>query len=201
MKRNKAFTLVELLIASGIFLILIIGIYSAFRTGMLGYSNISNTIDITQSARQIFERLNLDLRNCFPYSENSAKLSGTKNSLSFFTLVDSFDQGALTRKYALVLYNLDGNKLTRLIRADKESLNDKSEILPEEMSRDIENISFSYGYFDADTKSLQFQDTWGNKDAKKEQKMLPVAVKVKLSVKIKSQQDFERIIYLPAGIQ
>ncbi|MCX5715091.1 MAG: prepilin-type N-terminal cleavage/methylation domain-containing protein, partial [Candidatus Omnitrophica bacterium] len=68
MKKTKAFSLVELLIASAIFAVVMVSIYSAFRTGIFGYKNIRENIEIYQSARFILERINLDLRNAFAYS-------------------------------------------------------------------------------------------------------------------------------------
>ena len=200
MKSAKGFTLIELLIASSVFLILMVGVYSGLRTGMLGYSNISETIDTAQGARQILERINLDLRNCFAYSQDSSRFLGAADEISFLSLADVFTGETIRQQYAYISYKLEGNKLTRLMRCGKESLNEGSLMTPEEISSDIKSISFSYGYADANTKLLQFKDSWG-KDTPAEQKTLPAAVKVKLSIKMKAGQDFERVIYLPMGIE
>jgi prepilin-type N-terminal cleavage/methylation domain-containing protein len=199
-KKTRGFTLIELLIASSIFLILMIGVYSSFRTGMLGYSNISETIETTRAGRQILERVDLDLRNCFAFSQDSTKFLGTSGEISFLTLAQIFTDGAMSQQYAYISYKLERNKLTRLLRYGKESLNENSLIVPEEMNSDIKSISFSYGYPDANTKSLQFKDSWG-KDSPTEQKKLPAAVRIKLSIKMKADHNFERFIYLPMGIQ
>lgn len=200
MKKNiRAFTLVELLIASSIFLVVMLTIYSAFHTGIFAYRNIDKTINTYQTARQVLERMNLDLRTSIVYSDQEAQFTGNKNEVSFLTLTDTFskDTLALAQDYAFVSYQLAGDKLMRLCRKNKECLNYKSKIEPEEMAFNIEELNFSYGYINAIDKSLKFKDSWAGQDAPGEEAQLPVAIKVKLSLKDKIRQDFERTIFLP----
>ena len=192
----RAFTLVELLIASAIFLVVMLPIYSAFQSGIFGFRNIEETIDIYQTARQILERMNLDLRNSFAYSQDDAKFIGTKNEVSFLTLVDTFGEDTIVEDYAYVSYKLEENKLMRLCRKNKEALNDKSKIESDEMSSNIEKIDFSYGYIDLADQSLKFKDLWSGPDTPGEQGTLPVAIKVILTLKNKIKQDFQRTIFL-----
>ncbi len=173
-------------------------IYSAFHTGLFGYRNIEETIDVYQSARIILGRISLDLRNFFAYSQDNTKFIGTENEISFFTLVDAFTNNVIGQDYASITYKLEGDRLMRLCRKDKEALNDKSKIEPEEMAANIETIKFSFGYIDSTDNSLKFKDTWAGEDAPDEKKLSPIEVKVKLTLRNKTiKQDFERSVFLP----
>lgn len=188
---SHAFTLVELVIASAIFSVLMSTIYLSFHTGIFGYRNIEDTMNIYQSARQILERINLDLRNSFVYSNEKSWFSGNKNETAFLTLVDTFSENNPRLTYAFVSYRLESDKLMRLCRKDKESLNEKSKTQSEEMSSGVEELIFSYGYINPLTQSMEWKDSWDDP------KRLPSAVKIRLTIKNKSRQNFERTIFMP----
>lgn len=196
----NGFTLVELLIASSIFVIVMVTVYSAFHTGMFGYKNIDVTLTAYQAARQTLERLNSDVRNTFGFSQTEAGFSGDKSRVSFFAITDTFDNGGIKQDYSLISYQREGDKLMRLCRREKESLNNKSEIKAEEISADVEDIIFNYGYVAAGEDTLSWKDSWGDESASLEEKeKLPAALKVKLIIKNAKGFEFERTIFLPLG--
>jgi len=184
------FTLVELLITSSIFVVIMLTIYSAFHTGIFSYRNIQDSIDTHQAAGQILERINLDLRNCFVYSADETRFEGKNKQISFLALADSYQEDNIVQDYAFISYGLEGDKLMRLCRKNLEALNDKSEIKPEEMADNVD-IVFSYFYIDRADNSLKEKEIWNDP------KNLPTAVKINLTLKGKTELNFERIIYLP----
>lgn len=113
--------------------------------------------------------------------------------MSFFSLVDSFREENLAREYSLISYAQEENRLIRLARKGRESLKADSGVAAEEMASTLETIEFSYGYAEAVQETLIFKETWDDAKA------LPLAVKVKLALKDKINQEFERTIYLPAA--
>lgn len=191
MERTKAFSLVEALIASSIFVVVMTTIYSSFQAGIFGNKDIEENINIYQTARQILEQINLNLRNAFSYSADESKFTGEKDKLSFLTLVDSYQEEKILQDYAFVSYELQGDKLMRRCRRNQEALNDKSEIEPEEIGSYVDEIIFSYGYIEGGSQDLKWKDFWDGKTK------LPLAVKVELSLKNKIKHDFVRTIYLP----
>jgi prepilin-type N-terminal cleavage/methylation domain-containing protein len=195
MKRASSFTLIELLIASSILVILMVTVYSGFRTGIFSYRNIEETLDATQAARQILERLNSDLRNSFAYSDNETGFAGTGKEVAFLTLVDTFKDDLPTRDYAFISYRMEGDKLMRVCRKDKEALNTRSEISPQEMASGLE-ITFTYFKPSSTDSSLEEKDSWNVGNSQEEKQKLPAAVKVKLTLKGKNRQEFERKIFL-----
>ncbi len=187
--KNKSFTLIELLITSSIFMVVMLTVYISFNTGIFGYRNIEGTLSVSQTATKVLERINLDLRNSFAYSTDETKFSGSKNEISFLTLAQD---------YAFISYKLEENNFLRLCRRNQESLNDNSETEPKILASNLKEIVFSYGYVDPQSQILEWKDTWDDPI------LLPAAVKVNLSIKNEigrnsAEQDFERIIFLPAG--
>lgn len=188
MKKQKAFTLVEILIASLIFTVVMVSIYAAFHSGIFGYRSIDENIDTYQAARTILERLNTDLRNSFAYSGENAKFTGAEKEMAFLTLVDSYAD------FASVSYKLEGNKLMRLCKKNQEALKENSEIKPKEMAGNLE-IRFEYGYLPDGQQEIKFNNCWPA-DLSETDKPLPQAVRVNLTIKGKIEQNFERTIYL-----
>lgn len=188
MKKQKAFTLVEILIASLIFTVVMVSIYAAFHSGIFGYRSIDESIDTYQAARAILERLNTDLRNSFAYSDKNAKFTGAEKEMAFLALVDSYAD------FASVSYKLEGNKLMRLCKKNQEALKENSEIKPKEMAGNLE-IRFEYGYLPDGQQEIKFNNCWPA-DLSETDKPLPQAVRVNLTIKGKIEQNFERTIYL-----
>lgn len=190
MKKNNAFTLIELLIASGIFAVVMISAYSAFNSGLLGYRNIGERVDTYQAARTVLERLNPDLRNAFSYSRDEARFTGKKEEITFLTLADTYTQDKMIQEYAFAGYRLADKKMMRLLRRNRDALNNNSETQPEEMAAGVKELSFTYLYLDPADNSLKEKDSWDDPKA------LPAAVKVKLTFEGKIAQSFESTIFL-----
>jgi prepilin-type N-terminal cleavage/methylation domain-containing protein len=194
MRNNKGFTLIEVIITSVILVVVILVIYSSFYTGIFGYRDIEEHLDIYQSAGKIFNRLDLDLSNSFKYNSTDFGFNGTQEQMRFFTVVDKYRGENISQSYSFVSYRWDAanNTVMRLCRTDKDALNQTSDIEPEEIAVGIEAFSLSYGYQDPNKPDvLQFNQTWS--DPLK----FPLAVNVTMSIKQKNTQNFERTIYLP----
>ncbi len=186
------FTLLELIISSAIFLVVVLTIYSAFYAGVFGYHDIEENINTFQIARQIFERINSDLRNSVIYAQNETMFNGTNNAISFSSLTDRFSEDKIIQDYALISYKLEDKKLMRICLKNQEILtNSSSQAQEEEMDSNIEELSFSYGYIPEGKQAIEWKDSWDDPAA------LPAAVKVKLTLKNKIKQDFQRTIFLP----
>jgi type II secretory pathway component PulJ len=183
MRKISGFSLLELLITSSLFLILMLVIFSSFRTGVLGYKNIDKAIDSQILGQRILEMLNLDLRNAFAYSESQTKFQGAKNHLAFLAV--------RTEALSFISYKLEGDRLFRLSRKNKESLNPESEAVPKLIATNIEEFALNYAYGIDGDKSLKWQESWD------ETEKLPQAVKVRLVLKENPQRSFERAIFLP----
>lgn len=184
------FTFIELLIVSSICAVIMVTVYFSLSTGLFGYKGIEENNKICQSARQIMDRLNKDIRNSFFYIKEDTRFMGKQDELSFLALADSYSLGAVTQDYAFISYKLLEGKLLRLCRRGQDALNDKSQVKPEELLADVEEINFSYGSVAGFGQPIEWRELWDDP------KILPVAVKVKLVIKAKVKQTFERTIFL-----
>lgn len=196
MMHKRGVTLIELLIASAIFAVVIVSFYSAFYAGTFGSKNIEENISVSASARKIMERLNLDLRCAFAYSADDTKFTGTQNEVTFLTLIDSYRDDEIVQDFALVNYKLTADKLMRLCRKNEQSLSDKSLIIADEMAQNIGELVFTYMYRDA-AGGWHEKNSWaGVGDPSEEKNKLPDAIKVKLTIKGKAEYQFQRQIFL-----
>lgn len=180
----------ELLISVTVLSIIMLSIYSAFHTGMFGWRDIGNTIDIYEAANRILERLNLDIRNSFAYSQDESRFKGISNRVEFLTTVDLYQDKRVISEYAFVSYLVENDKLMRICRRGQDSLNEKSDAIAEEISSDVGGLAFSYGYLSSGGRELKFVDSWPSGNNAE----LPLAVKVSFGIKDKN---FERVIYIP----
>lgn len=184
-------SLVELLVASTIFTIIILGIYSVFQSGILSYNDIADNIDIYQRANRTFEYLNQDIRNYFTYSEEKSNFQGDAAKIEFLAIVNTFIEDEMTQDIAFVSYKFENNTLFRLCRKNQESLKADLDMEYDEMLQDIEDLSFSYGAVAALDEPLEWNDLWDDTTE------IPEAIKIKLNFKDMPQKTFERIIFLP----
>jgi len=175
------FTLLEILIATAIFLMLIVALYSA-------YAQVIKTREITSFrgeeefyTRLLVQRLNQELASLvFNPAGIASSFSGEKDSLSFYTDAYSlyYPANPLTR----VSYFREDEKVYReefpyLSLEEDES---KKFVILEK----VEELEFSY--FDG----RRWQDKWEKKDA--------VPLRVKMEIKVNGVS-YSTSFYLPLG--
>ena len=199
MNKTKGLTLLELIIASAIFTVVMAVLYTSFSSGTFGTKSIDDSIKLTGRARLILGKLNSDLINSFVFSEEEARFSGREDQLTFMALTDSFIEDAFIREYSLVSYTQDQERLLRVCRKNKQALNPNSEVTPQELSAGAQ-IKFEYGYYSIADDRIIFKDSWateGTDPLLEEEKNPPLAVKVNLTLGRQKAQSFERTIYIP----
>jgi len=199
MNKTKGLTLLELIIASAIFTVIMAVLYTSFSSGIFGTKSIDDSIKVTGGARLILGKLNSDLINSFVFSDEEARFSGREDELSFMTLTDSFIEGTFFREYSKVSYTQDQERLLRVCRRNKQSLDPNSEVTPQELSAGAQ-IKFEYGYYSIPDERIIFKDSWateGTEALLEEEKNPPLAVKVNLTLGSSDAESFERTIYIP----
>lgn len=184
MKKNEAFTLVELLISLSIFAVIMIALYSAFSTGIGGLRKIESSALACESGYFALERINKDLRNSFAYLPDNVKFSGNGAGLSFLTRLPDF---------SFVKYSLGDKTLFRLVRTNQDALKDSSETKPRILAKNVATASFTYIYPDPASGELKETDIWNDPSA------LPAAVRVEITLEGKKESPFIRTIYLPGA--
>jgi len=206
--RKNAFTLVELLISTAILCVITLSLYSAFATGILSYNRIDSAFNTFQEARIIFNRMELDLKNTFIYSEINPGLQfkGTGKNLSFFSVIDTYEKDKIFRNICRVEYSLSSNSLKRACQYGLGALVKTPAPQGEEISENVKDISFAYGLPTGKAENpIEWRDSWNDKNADLQPGLLPEAVKIKLTLMEKDNQnnskgiEFVKTLSLPLG--
>lgn len=210
MKKNqfvRSFTLIELLIAISIFSVIILSVYSAFNTGVLSYYRMDSAFNVYQTARTILNRMELDLKNTFVYSQDiskgGSKFGGTNQSLDFYTIVDTYENGQVSTNIYHIEYKFSEPTLTRIFHKGQDVLKSDSTGVTQDLSSDVKEIYFEYGTGDTNNP-WQKNEPWPKDDAQKIK--LPLAVKIELVLIERDKRGneigdvkFNKTIYLALG--
>lgn len=198
MKRKRSFTLVELLIVTGIFSLLIVSIYSAFRTGLASQRKIDAATDLYQKARLSLSLMETELRNVFVYSKSDSRFIGNSEAMEFFSILDKYDkEGQVSSGIGYIKYEILGNSLTRKAGQGMFALKAASEGENKLFLSEVEELSMQFAAPSTDlVKSYEWQDLWPQHGDVNQKKQLPVAVKIKLVLKQKDNNsvEFNKII-------
>jgi prepilin-type N-terminal cleavage/methylation domain-containing protein len=191
-QEGAGFTLIELLISLSIFSAIILSLYSVFNTGLFSYRRIKESLSVHQTARKTFNRISLDLKNCFAFSDEEARFQGMKNEMSFLSLVGG--------SFSSVSYRLEQGKLLRLCKKNSESLKQDSSAQSRIIAKQIRELNFSYAFLTGDEDVYDWKDNWA--EAEEEKDKIPLAVKIKLTLEEKLSRsvrdvEFEKIVFLP----
>jgi len=191
-RKQRAFTLVELLIVSGIFAVIMSALFLSFRSGIKAYSEIQDKLKSNQETRRFLQRIILDLRNSFAWQSEKTYFSGGKGNISFLTIVDSYSAGSKSTEFAFVAYERQENGvITRLCRRGKDSLNLASDTRADELLSQVKELRLSYGYTMENEKTLNWKETWSDAN------LMPEAIKIGLVFSDKRDAIFEQTVYLP----
>jgi len=204
MRKSSGLTLIELLIASSIFAIIMASVYSAFYGGFLGYRKMDASFEVYQSARTIFSRIESDLRNSFAYTKDDSKFHGSDANMDFFSIKELFVKDNSFIDICKIKYEKADTKLKRTYYRSLEALKDDVVVEPQVLAPEIKEISFEYAYATGNAdKPYEWQTSWPK--CKEQTPTLPLAVKIKLSLvwpdKDKKADakpiEFSRVVSLP----
>ncbi|MEI8350438.1 MAG: type II secretion system protein GspJ [Candidatus Omnitrophota bacterium] len=204
--RQRAVTLVELLIATSIFSIIILSLYSAFNTGVSSYGRVDSSFTLYQTARIALNRITVDIANTFAYAKSDSRFKGDAGSVELFSIVDIYEKTKIFPKVCRVRYELSGGVLTRACYKELDALVNNAEVKREEIAYDVKDVSFEFAAAgDKAGESYQWQELWPKDE--KQKKCLPLAVRIKLTLieKVKAKKstallEFDKIAALPIAV-
>lgn len=195
----KAFTLVELLIAATIMAMIGLAILSTFAGGLKIYRRIQSYQDTQQDALISLEKMERDLRNALNFSK--INFAGDAKKISFAGLIKIVDSdGNQNTALGKISYYFDGVKDV-LIKEEQDYPKAVSEKGQRRGNRkelaSIDEIKFSYFYFNSETNKCEWKESWGL-DERLEEKKLPLGVKVELMLKSNGKDvKLDRTVFLP----
>jgi len=200
----RGFTLVEVLVSTIIFSVVIISLYSALNTGALSYKRINEASSLYQASRLALEKIGQDLKNCLVYKDGESGFSGRSKSLRFFTVEGRFKEGRLQEEFCFVEYSFEEGLLKRTAFCGKDALLEEPDKNKATVSYSVHDGYFEYAYPVKDReKPYEWRNLWPPEG--KYRNNLPLAVRIQISLIKNSDRkkedliDFTRVISLPLG--
>jgi len=165
------FTLVELLLAIGIFSIIAMAIYSTFSMGVNAWRKMDGLLERYQEVRLLLDRMGVELRNCvdmqiedFGNPEEKYDFYGEKDRLFFLTLKGNGVKwvGYQNRKndaYEGEVFKLERRQEDFIPRLPEQ---DKPGDLALDLVRGVEGVKFKYLKLIKEGNEIkrEWQDTW-----------------------------------------
>ena len=189
--RNKAFTMVELLVVSALVAVIALGTYSIFSSGVKIWLGV-NRLTPYEDLDVFFDKLASDIRNAFNYHDIG--FIGEIDKFEFATLVTSSRLGVRTVGKVIYSYDSMNEKLIREERDYSHEFDDEEGIVTESLS-DVDSLRFSFYAYDDTMDKYIWKDDWTI-----EEKSLPLAVRVTLGINDDRESiELTRTISIPTG--
>lgn len=185
---KKGFTLLELLLALGITVVVLVLSYSTFRVGLISYSRLDNQSLIYYNLRGGLYKMRKELSGAFLFDyrkegkNHCLGFEGAQEELSFVTLINSKDsEGNIFVGVAKVFYKYENKKLLRAFLKGRDVLNTNASPQYQVFLANISALEFSYAAGKSSaTSSLVWKSEFTGKD-EKDNSILPGAVRIKVT--------------------
>ncbi len=188
MRRNKAFTLIEMLIVTAMLSVVSLAVYATFNNGIKIWQRINQEMP-AEEVDIFFEKFTSDLRNSLKVSNISS--SGKEDEFELPALVNSRRLGMTIGK---VRYRFDYAKgaLTRQ-RMDYSDIYNGESGIEEILLRNVKSLKFQYYIYDSEKQEYLWQDEWIKQE-------LPLALRIELELKNNDQTNkFIKTVSIPVS--
>lgn len=188
--RNKAFTLIEMIIVMAMLSVISLAIYSTFNNGIKIWQRVNKTLP-EEDIGIFFDKFNRDINNIIQYKD--LKFTGNKEMMEFTAIVDSSRLNARTVGQIVYYYNGHSKELNRLVKDYSQIYNEQRGIRAGPI-RNISDLAFKYYFFNEQTGKYKWTEEWI--DVK-----LPLAVRVEINIDYGSEiRKFSKTVSIPIGI-
>ena len=188
---RRSFSLIELLVVTGIVAVLLVAIFSILSGGIRVWERVRAFNQPSVESVLGLESLEKDLHNSFAFY--AIRFEGQADRVQFPGLVETRDGATQRRQIGTIKYYYDsqGKSLNRIAWAFP--LAEPGSGAAEKMISSLDKAAFSY-YYRATNSEYQIKDSWT------EDKRLPIGVEVKLdSGGGQDRVEVQRAIYLPGA--
>lgn len=195
MRRSKGFTLIEILVTLSIMAIIAGAIFSTLAGGINVYKRVKTLTGERADILLSLEKLEEDLNNVFIMS--GIGFTGDAKKVVFPKLISAscLRPGEDKTPLGKASYYFD-DRSSALFKEEQGyaravSKSNESECAPERLAS-VKDLTFSYYYFDAETKGYEWRDSWSAENS------LPLGVKIEatFNVGLKSVK-VKRIVFIP----
>lgn len=183
-KKNKGFSLIELIIVSVMVAMISLAVYATFNNGLRIWQRINEELP-TEELGIFFERFSSDVRSLLPLY--AVAFVGEKEMLEFSALLHS--PLFLAKTPALIRYRFipSGKSLERS-ESDWSMLSNKEEPKSTHVLKNISNAVFDYYMYDDIRKEYSWVEMWDGKS-------FPLAVRLRVETEYKNRQHmFQRTV-------
>lgn len=200
-KKNPAFSLVELLLVMAILSGVAIAIYTTVANGINIWQRI--VVEITEEDAGIFlERVSGDLRNTFLFQ--GIKFRGTRDSVSFPGLIRLTTKEGAATGIGEVRYAFDRrDKMISRGYKTYSQLYRKRGDQTRTIADKIESLEFEYYSYEPERKKYSWESGWQERDETfglQEEPALPLAVRIRVGIKQpEGEKVFTKTVWIPSG--
>ena len=188
-RKNRGFTLIEMLIVMMLFCVISLAIYGAINNGIKIWLRINQAV-VEEDIAIFFDKFAVDLRNSFEFT--GVNFLGSAEEVEFAALTDSQRLKNKTVGKIIYAYDPQAKILSRKVRDFAHLFEDKDGPV-RQMLRDLKSLQFSYYLYDGEKKEYLWQDELVNAG-------LPLAVRIKLELEHGAQANiFTRTVNIPAA--
>ncbi|MBC8473833.1 MAG: prepilin-type N-terminal cleavage/methylation domain-containing protein [Candidatus Omnitrophica bacterium] len=192
---NKAFTLVEILIALAILAMIVASTFTIFRSSAKSWQKGEIRSERYHNARVAIGRMSMEISQAVIIENSDARFIGQPDEVSFVSFVSS-TEGVFEQ--AEIEYWFDSAQKVLMRNEDAEpdydfSTQDYSDILADGISE------LEFSYYDGSTWVDSWDSRFIDEETGDEVDSLPKAVKIKIQVqdkKAKESENFEVITHL-----
>jgi prepilin-type N-terminal cleavage/methylation domain-containing protein len=155
-KRNKAFTLIELVIVSALLCVISLGLYSTFNSGIKIWQRLNKEAP-EQDLYIFFDKFASDLKNSMKFK--GINFFGAENRLDFATIVNSPRMRKNTVGSVSYYYN---PKAEAAYKEEKDfaCVYAGGIGVAKEMLKNIKSLEFRYYSYDKEKKEYIWQNGW-----------------------------------------
>lgn len=197
MKPQKAFSLIELIMAVSLVSIIGLALYSNLNSGINIAARITRPLS-NEDLAVSFEKISQEIANTFSYSE--IPFNGEEQEFSLPAIIRSRPELGLDLAIGRVTYGYDSSHSSLSRRQE-----DMSQVYQEEAGetapvlQNVSSASFQYFGFDKASQSYLWFSDW---DSVEHDGKLPLAVRIELSYLDEGKKrELVRTISIPAGDQ
>lgn len=192
------FTLIETIIATAIFSIIALAVYSTFSQGVKLWQRLTQQTPASE-LNMVFEKMSFDLRNSFEFT--GINFVGGEDNIAFATLVltaNEDKQKALSLGEVGYFFDAQTGSLNRQQRNYSQVYQNKSTLL-RQMMNNVKSLSFQYYYYNPVQETYIWKDNWRVEEGEKE-RSIPLAVRIRLEFDENTkEEEVTRTITIPAG--
>jgi len=194
-KRNRGFSLVELLIATSIIFLVAAAVYSAFSNGVNVWRRCNINREVERDIAITLTKTARNLRNTFEFS--GIPFEGTDEAVSFPALIEGGEVGRVSYFFDDDKKALYKNELSYIELYGEPLDTDIQSYGGTVLISDVVDWEFSYCYLDNATGGYKWKDSWeeGKEDT------IPQAVKMDFSLERYENEtlDFTKTVFIPIG--